>query len=335
MFSYATISALSSGASSVTTTTATPSFLRSTNIRPDVMDSGVPKSKGTNPDDYKIVLILDESGSMSSIKSHIVDSINDLIRKQKEVKGRTTLFTLIKFNNETRTIKQNADFSTIDYLANSEYNPSGGTALYDAIGETLEAYKDEKNVLIVIITDGEENTSRKYCKADVAPKIDSLKTNTEKGWSFVYIGCDLETAKQGDKIGLATSANACNYGARSKVEMCNALGHLSSGITEQRCDVVGKTVGGSRGFSTLQNKLQSLSAATTTTTTTTTTTIPATSSPPMSGISAIGSLIKTPATSSPPMSGISAIGSFIKTPATSSPPMFGISAMPIGSFLPR
>lgn len=239
----------------VTTTTATPSFLRMQSV--DCAKTGtvgVTKSPPTKDDDYKIVMILDESGSMEPTKSSIVDSINDLIRQQKAIKERPTLFTLIKFNSQTHTIRQNAPFDETDFISNKDYTPSGGTALYDAIGEAIEAYKAEKNVLMVIITDGEENASRRYSKSEVAPKIDELKADTDKGWSFVYIGCDLATAKQGYAAGFNTCVNSCNYRTDSRAEMCGALGAVSKGMIEQR--TASKT-SGSLGYGVFQTNLQS------------------------------------------------------------------------------
>lgn len=235
----------------VTTTTQTPAFLGGL-VPPEMGSLGVIKSPPTKDEDYKIVMVLDESGSMSSVKSGIVDSINDLIRQQKTIKDRPTLFTLIKFSDRTRTVKQNSSFDETEYISNKDYSPNGGTALYDAIGETIEAYKDEKNVLMVIITDGEENASRRYSKSDVAPKIDALKADTNKGWSFVYIGCDLATAKQGYSAGFNTTSNSCNYRTDSRGDMCGAIGAVSKGLLENRS----QTMNAKAGYGIFQTHMQ-------------------------------------------------------------------------------
>ena len=36
-------------------------------------------------DDFKIVVVLDESGSMSTIRNDMIKALNDLIREQKQV----------------------------------------------------------------------------------------------------------------------------------------------------------------------------------------------------------------------------------------------------------
>ena len=49
---------------------------------------------------FKIVIVLDESGSMSDIRNDMIKAINSLIKEQKEVEGQTALFSLVKFNNK-------------------------------------------------------------------------------------------------------------------------------------------------------------------------------------------------------------------------------------------
>ena len=76
----------------------------------------------------------------------------------------------------------------------------GGTALLDAIGctmekicavqkQTVEDYRAEK-VLFVIITDGEENSSRKYSVAQIKERIEHQKE--KHGWEFVFFGANMD-----------------------------------------------------------------------------------------------------------------------------------------------
>ena len=162
----------------------------------------------TSDDFFKIVVILDESGSMQSIRNDMEKAINDLIMEQKQVTGRPTTFTLVKFNDHVNRVIKNKNLSDINLLTSEDYSPNGSTALYDAIGDTVNWFRNEKNVLMVIVTDGQENASRRYDRNDISRMIEEKKT--KNGWSYVYLSCDLNTFTQGNNIGLQQSPYTTN-----------------------------------------------------------------------------------------------------------------------------
>ncbi len=157
---------------------------------------------------YKIVLILDESGSMEPIKNDMIKSINDLIKEQQQVKERPSTFTLVKFNNVIHRYISNKSLNDIKLLSFEDYNPNGPTALYDAIGDTINWFRNEKDVLLVIVTDGQENSSKKYSKHQINQMIEDKKN--KNNWSYVYLSNDLSTKLQGDNIGLRESFSTTN-----------------------------------------------------------------------------------------------------------------------------
>lgn len=159
-------------------------------------------------DAFKIVIILDESGSMQPVREEITKSINDLIREQKQVKDRPATLTLVKFNNNVRRVIRNKNLNDVNLLSYRDYNPEGSTALYDSIADTLQWMNKQKNVLVVIVTDGQENASKTYNKNAVTEMIEQRKL--EDGWSFVYLSNDLSTFEQGNSIGLKRSAVVSN-----------------------------------------------------------------------------------------------------------------------------
>ena len=170
----------------------------------------------------KIIIILDESGSMETIQEQMVKAINDLIKEQKQIKETPATFTLVKFNNTIRRIIKNRLLNNVNLLTSADYTPSGSTALYDAIGTTIEWFKNEKNVLMVIVTDGQENSSRTYSRSMINHMIEEKKTYS--GWSYVYLSNDLSTEKQGNDIGLKKS----NYSSNCKVKQENYGDFLGS-----------------------------------------------------------------------------------------------------------
>ena len=92
-------------------------------------------------------------------------------------------------------------------------NDGIGTAI-DRIGEWLcnmpESERPEQN-LIVIMTDGEENSSRKYTLSKVKEMIQH-QTDVYS-WKFMYIGTDITTTKDADSLGIRTMSfsNRDNY----------------------------------------------------------------------------------------------------------------------------
>lgn len=175
--------------------------------KPEFFEDNVLDDNSTVPSSslFKIVVILDESGSMEGIRTSILKSLNDLIKEQKQIKERAASFTLVKFSDKVKRVKEIEPLETTSLLEANDYIPSGSTALYDAIGSTINRFRNEKDVLMVIITDGQENASRKYNKSYVNEKIEHMKSTKE--WTYVYLSCDLTTSAQGNQIG----CNVSNY----------------------------------------------------------------------------------------------------------------------------
>lgn len=157
---------------------------------------------------FKIVIVLDESGSMAPIRNDMMNAINDLIKEQQQIKERPATFTLVKFNDKVNRVIKNKPLSDIKVLTTEDYNPTGSTALYDCIGDTIEWFRNERDVLMVIVTDGQENASRSFDKGEVNRMIDEKKKNN--GWTYVYLSNDLKTASQGADLGCTRSEFTTN-----------------------------------------------------------------------------------------------------------------------------
>ncbi len=167
-----------------------------------------PEPEPDNPiDDLHIIMILDESGSMGSIRNDIIGSVNTFINEQKELKKDNTTFTFVKFSTLVSYNYEKKLLSDVPELLSNDYKPNGNTALYDAIGSTINKYADEKNVCMLIVTDGEENSSREFDHKKITELIDNKKNSD---WKFIYLSADLSTAKQGAKIGIYTSDAGCH-----------------------------------------------------------------------------------------------------------------------------
>ena len=158
----------------------------------------------------RIVLILDSSGSMNSQKRDVVAGINETIRQQRKLNqedNSKVLFNIVSFNDNVLS-PTNDTLESIRYLSDRDYNPTGSTALYDAIGLTINRYRDERNVIFLIMTDGEENASRKYNYEMITGLIKEMKDY--KNWNFIYLSEDIKTFKQAESIGVSNYAYNCN-----------------------------------------------------------------------------------------------------------------------------
>lgn len=144
------------------------------------------------------VIVLDKSGSMSSIARQAIDGVNETIGSirsaQEKNPDQEHMVTLVAFCGcELKTIYDNVPVAEVKTLTDRDYRPCCMTPLYDAIGTTisrvhaLKSKVGESLALVSIITDGYENASREYSHAAIRSLIESYK---EQGWQFTYIGAD-------------------------------------------------------------------------------------------------------------------------------------------------
>ena len=176
-------------------------------IESDIDSDVLHKDPIKHTEEFKIVVILDESGSMESIRHDMVKALNDLIKEQKQL-DRPCKFTLVKFNDKVTRVTENTDLNDVKALSLLDYMPSRSTALYDAIGSTIERFRYESNVLLVIITDGLENASTQYNKKQIFDMLEEKKKFRE--WTYVYLSNDLTNSAQGATIGFDNSASSTN-----------------------------------------------------------------------------------------------------------------------------
>ena len=160
-----------------------------------------------------VAVILDRSGSMATIKPDIIGGFNTFLADQQKAKNNVTL-TLVQFDgvNPYEVVHNMAPIKRVAALNNESYTPRGGTPLLDAIGKGIENLEAQigfmkpgdrpENVVMVIITDGQENESRTFRKEQIEGMI---KTKQDAGWQFVFLSCDLNAIGEAATIGLAKS----------------------------------------------------------------------------------------------------------------------------------
>jgi len=158
-------------------------------------------------------VVLDRSGSMGSVKSSTISGYNEYLNGIKADKDTKYSISLIQFdspgdNPELTVSYMDKPLAEVPDLTDKTYEPRGGTPLYDAIGECIRRVDAKgRGVITVIITDGQENSSKEFSK----DSIKALITGKEaEGWKFIFLGANIDSAAVGGSLGIAAQACA-NY----------------------------------------------------------------------------------------------------------------------------
>lgn len=160
----------------------------------------------------ELAFILDKSGSMSGLEKDTIGGFNAMLRKQREVAGECRITTVL-FDDRYELLHDRVDIRAVRELTEKEYFVGGSTALIDAIGRTIdklvnvqkntaEEYRAEK-VMVVIITDGQENSSREYPRQKVKAMIEQEKE--KYGWEFVFLGANIDAVQTAGQFGISSN----------------------------------------------------------------------------------------------------------------------------------
>jgi uncharacterized protein YegL len=188
-----------------------------------------------------ITIVLDESGSMNSVVTETINGFNEFLQEQKKAPGEANL-TLILFDTAYEIVHSGVDVKDVPPLTNATYSPSGMTALYDAVmkailetGQRLAAMPEAERpgkVMFVILTDGQENSSKEFARNPTAVAAKIRHQETKYSWNFVYIGANQDAFEVGGGIGIRSSMIS-NYVA-SSAGTSKAFSDVSEGMLRSR-----------------------------------------------------------------------------------------------------
>ena len=174
-----------------------------------------------------VCFIIDQSGSMYGSEADVIGGFQKVIDEQRAVKEGKCTVSMFKFEDRVEECFVGKDVNEVGELV---YTPGGCTALNDAvciavdrIGEWLaampESERPAKN-MVVVITDGKENASRRYTHKDARERI---QHQTDKyGWTFVYLGANITDATEAREMGFE------NRGYMAKKDLNRAFGAIHS-----------------------------------------------------------------------------------------------------------
>lgn len=160
------------------------------------------------------LIILDESGSMSYIAEQALSGANETLQTiraaQQENPDDNQMISFVTFDTghrpSVRTVIDCEPIGKVADLRPDQYEPCGGTPLYDAMGFSItaleELVKEGDHVLVTVITDGFENSSSHYSAEMIKELVESLST---QGWVFTYIGANQDSEQTAAGLGIRST----------------------------------------------------------------------------------------------------------------------------------
>ena len=183
-----------------------------------------------------ITVLLDRSGSMSSIANDMEGSFRSFIAEQRKGADEAHV-SLYQFSTAVEEVYVRRPINEAPPL---HIMPSGGTSLHDAMvsvinrtGARLAAlpeWERPSRVVFITITDGEENSSRNYRAYDVKKLVE--QQSNQYSWQFVYLGCNQNAFAVGEAMGIS-QFNNISYDCNSR-GISNVFTSLSSNLCSYR-----------------------------------------------------------------------------------------------------
>ena len=165
----------------------------------------------------EIAFILDRSGSMASMVEPAIAGFNSFLRDQQQAEGDARL-TLVLFDDDYLLPCASLPVAEVVELDTTTFVPRGSTALLDAIGRTIDELgarlakipEPERpgQVVVAILTDGEENSSTRFTWQDIARKIGHQEKHY--AWQFLFLGANQDGIATAARMGVA-AANSATY----------------------------------------------------------------------------------------------------------------------------
>jgi Mg-chelatase subunit ChlD len=155
-----------------------------------------------------IAVVLDRSGSMEAIRGDAIGGFNAFLADQKALPGAATLL-LAQFDDEYEVVYDALPIADVRELTQKTFVPRGSTALFDALGRTLNDVaarlsrlspeQKPARVIVVVITDGEENASREFTLPMVKKMIEERR---REAWEILFLGTSEQAIEQACAVGI-------------------------------------------------------------------------------------------------------------------------------------
>lgn len=195
-----------------------------------------------------ITFVLDRSGSMQCIADDTIGGFNKFLEEQKKEPSPAT-FTLVQFDDQYEVVRNALPIRDVAPLDRNTFVPRGWTALLDAIGRTINETgkrlagipEDERpdKVVFVILTDGMENQSKEFKKAQIAEMIE--KQRSQFNWQFLFLGANQDAIQEAGGLGIP-GTHAMTY-AQNAVGTQSSFKATSAKLSAFRGGARGQSIG--------------------------------------------------------------------------------------------
>ena len=193
----------------------------------------------------ELVFILDRSGSMSGLEKDTIGGFNSLIQKQRKEKGKCYV-SCVLFDDVQEVIYDRVPLNEVKKMTQKQYYARGCTALLDAMGGAIHhignvhKYSKEEigKTLFIIITDGLENSSKRYTYVTIKQIVERQKE--KYGWEFIFIGANMDVIQEANKFGIDQAVRyacdeegtALNYSVLSEniIKMRTTVGNAKESL---------------------------------------------------------------------------------------------------------
>merc|ERR1719333_622804 len=197
----------------------------------------------SNDTTMHVFFLLDRSGSMHSIADDVVGSFNSYLSEQRRDAGGGLKLTLAQFdsNDPFQVVHDGRDINEIADFTRASFQPRGATPLFDSIASLIhkadtsvaqrkEQHLEPERVVLVVLTDGQENSSREFTRSQVRDMIQQREK--EAGYSVVFLGANIDSYKEAGDVGIPTT-NTQNFAFDSE-GVKSAYRSLSRATLSQR-----------------------------------------------------------------------------------------------------
>lgn len=185
------------------------------------------------------ILIMDESGSMSNAKQETLTAINEQIencRKIASEMGEDAIsLSLSFFNTHVKKLFVRQNPARIGLLTSVDYKPDGYTALLDAVGMSIQETESKilpnDDVVMLVLTDGQENASQFFTFRQIAQQIERLKATGK--WTFSFMGADIDAWDLASRLSISNSEVISLKKENLGEEMKNVQEYMSTYMNEK------------------------------------------------------------------------------------------------------